>query len=87
MSGLRKRYSVQEKLKIVLEILKGELRQSQLTSKYGIHSTQLHQAIVVRCRYRLLDFIVKRFAAVLIDFSKLRSSQIVCLELKPITGF
>lgn len=44
MSGIQKRYSAQEKTKIVLEILKGELTQSQITAKYGIHSTQLYKA-------------------------------------------
>lgn len=42
MEAIRKRYTVQEKAKIVLEILKGELTQSQLTAKYGVHSTQMH---------------------------------------------
>ncbi len=42
MSGIQKRYSAQEKTKIVLEILKGELTQSQITAKYGVHSTQLY---------------------------------------------
>lgn len=42
MVGVRKCYSAQEKAKIVLDMLKGELTQSQLTTKYGVHSTQLH---------------------------------------------
>jgi len=42
MSDVRKRYSAQEKAKIVLEILKGEMTQSQITAKYGVHATQLH---------------------------------------------
>jgi transposase-like protein len=42
MTGIRKRYNAQEKARIVLEILKGELTQSQLTTKYGVHSTQIH---------------------------------------------
>lgn len=42
MTGVRKRYSSQEKAKIVLDILKGEMTQSQLIAKYGVHSTQLH---------------------------------------------
>lgn len=42
MVDVRKHYSAQEKAKIVLEILKGELTQSQLTTKYGVHSTQMH---------------------------------------------
>jgi transposase-like protein len=39
---LRKRYGAEEKAKIVLEVLKGELTQSQITAKYGVHNTQLH---------------------------------------------
>ena len=42
MTDVRKSYSAQEKAKIVLEILKGELTQQQITAKYGVHSTQLH---------------------------------------------
>lgn len=41
MSKTRKSYSPEEKAKIILESLKGELTQSQLTSKYGIHATQI----------------------------------------------
>ena len=42
MADVRKRYSAQEKAKIALELLKGEMTQSQITAKYGVHSTQLH---------------------------------------------
>ncbi len=42
MANVRKRFSADEKAKIVLEILKGELTQQQITAKYGVHSTQLH---------------------------------------------
>lgn len=42
MADVRKRYNAQEKAKIVIEVLKGELTQSQITAKYGVHSTQLH---------------------------------------------
>lgn len=42
MANVRKRYSADEKAKIVLEILKGELTQQQITAKYGVQSTQLH---------------------------------------------
>lgn len=41
MNKLRKSYSPEEKAKIALEALKGELTQSQITSKYGPHSTQI----------------------------------------------
>ncbi len=42
MANVRKRYSAEEKAKIVLEILKGDLTQQQIIAKYGVHSTQLH---------------------------------------------
>jgi len=42
MANVRKRYNAQEKAKIILEILKGEFTQSQLTTKYSVHSTQMH---------------------------------------------
>ena len=42
MSTIRKSYNAQEKVKIVLAILAGELTQNQLTAKYGVHSTQLY---------------------------------------------
>lgn len=41
MGSVRKRYSAEEKVRIVLEVLRGELTQQQLTAKYGIHNTQL----------------------------------------------
>ncbi len=41
MFKLRKKYSAQEKARIVLETLKGNQTQAQLTSKYGIHPTQI----------------------------------------------
>ena len=41
MSNLRKSYTAQEKAKIALEAVKGELTISQLTSKYAVHSTQV----------------------------------------------
>ena len=43
MANIRKRYSAQEKAKIVLDILKGEMTQSQLIAKYGINSGQLYK--------------------------------------------
>lgn len=42
MPNVRKSYSAQEKAKIALDLVKGELTQSQITSKYGVHSSQLH---------------------------------------------
>lgn len=42
MTGIRKRYSAEDKAKIVLDLLRGEKTQSQLTAKYGIHSSQMY---------------------------------------------
>lgn len=42
MGTLKKKYSPEEKARIALEALKGTLTQSQITSKYGVHSTQIH---------------------------------------------
>ena len=41
MSKNRKSYTAQEKAKIALEAMKGELTQSQITSKYGVHCSQI----------------------------------------------
>lgn len=41
MTTNRKQYSPEEKARIALEAIKGELTQSQLTAKYGVHSTQI----------------------------------------------
>ena len=41
MSTIRKKYGPQEKAKIALEALKGELTQSQMTAKYGVNNTQI----------------------------------------------
>lgn len=41
MTGTRKKYTPQEKVKIILEVLKGNLTTSQITAKYGAHNTQI----------------------------------------------
>ncbi len=41
MADIRKKYTPQEKAKIALEALKGNLTISQITAKYGAHSTQI----------------------------------------------
>jgi putative transposase len=41
MATTRKRYTAAEKAKIALEALKGTMTQNELTSKYGVHSTQI----------------------------------------------
>ena len=38
----RKTYTAEEKAKIALDALSGNYTQSQLTSKYGVHSTQIN---------------------------------------------
>lgn len=41
MTTIRKKYSAQEKAKIALEALKGNLTIAEITSKYGIHASQV----------------------------------------------
>jgi len=41
MTKLRKSYTAEEKVKIVLTLLRGEMTQAEITAKYGVHSTQL----------------------------------------------
>jgi transposase len=42
MSDKRKKYTPTEKAKIALETIKGELTLTQITAKYGTHSTQVN---------------------------------------------
>ena len=42
MPKARKTYRSQEKAKIVLETIKGQLTQAQITTKYGVHATQIN---------------------------------------------
>lgn len=41
MANVRKSYTAEEKVKIVLTLLRGEMTQAEVTAKYGVHSTQL----------------------------------------------
>ena len=41
MTSVRKSYTAEEKVKIVLTLLRGEMTQAEITAKYGVHSTQL----------------------------------------------
>jgi transposase len=41
MGKKRQHYSSEEKAKIILEVLRGNLTQSQITSKYGVHASQI----------------------------------------------
>ena len=43
MSKKRTRYTPAEKAKIALEAIKGELTLAQISSKYGVHGTQINQ--------------------------------------------
>lgn len=43
MSVKPKKYSAQEKAKIALEALKGNLTQNEITKRYGVHSTQINR--------------------------------------------
>jgi transposase-like protein len=40
---MRKKYSKQEKAKIVLELLREEKTLNQIASEYGVHPSQLSQ--------------------------------------------
>jgi transposase-like protein len=42
MSTMRKNHSVQTKVKVVLEAIKGEKTMAEITSQYGIHPTQIN---------------------------------------------
>ena len=43
MSVTRKKYSAQEKAKIALEALKGNLTQNEITKKYDVHASQINK--------------------------------------------
>ena len=42
MSDKRKKYSPTEKAKIALDAIKSELTLAQITTQYGVHSTQVN---------------------------------------------
>jgi len=42
MGTIRKKHSTQIKMKVALEAIKGEKTTSEISSKYGIHSTQVN---------------------------------------------
>lgn len=42
MSEKRKKYTPAEKAKIALEAIKGESTLAQITSRYGVHATQIN---------------------------------------------
>lgn len=41
MGNMRKKYTADEKAKIALEALSGRFTQAELSSKYGVHNTQI----------------------------------------------
>lgn len=41
MNKKAKQYSPEEKAKIAIEAIKGELTMAQISSKYGVHATQI----------------------------------------------
>lgn len=41
MKKQARQYTAEEKTKIVLETIKGELSMAQISSKYGVHTTQI----------------------------------------------
>lgn len=41
MKATKKQYSAAEKTKIALEAIKGDLTTAQISSKYGVHATQI----------------------------------------------
>jgi len=43
MSVTRKKYSAQEKARIALEALKGNLTQNEITKKYDVHASQINK--------------------------------------------
>ena len=42
MVGIRKTHPLQTKIKVAIEAIKGEKTTSEITSKYGIHTTQIN---------------------------------------------
>ena len=54
----KKQYSAAEKTKIALEAIKGELTIAQISSKYGVHPTQ-----IANWRKQALDSMQHGFAA------------------------
>jgi transposase len=43
MSKKAKQYSPQEKAKVAMEAIKGDLTMAQISSKYGVHATQINR--------------------------------------------
>jgi transposase-like protein len=43
MTNKHKNYSADEKAKIALEALKGDMTQAEISSKFGVHTTQIYK--------------------------------------------
>jgi len=43
MSKKAKQYSPQEKAKVAMEAIKGDLTMAQISSQYGVHATQINR--------------------------------------------
>jgi transposase len=43
MSKKAKQYTAQEKAKIAMEAIKGDLTMAQISSQYGVHATQINR--------------------------------------------
>lgn len=43
MSKRAKQYTAQEKAKVAMEALKGDLTMAQISSQYGVHATQINR--------------------------------------------
>ena len=79
MSKKAKQYSAIEKSKIVIEAIKGELTIAQITSKYGVHSTQIQQ-----WKKKGLEYLMSGFQ------NKVKSKHIDCYASRYLalnTGF
>lgn len=57
MSTIRKNHSVQKKVKVALEAIKGERTMAEITSQYGIHPTQINN-----WKKQVLDSIPEAFS-------------------------
>ena len=51
-----KQYSAEEKARMAVEMLKGELTVAQISSKYGVHASQLH-----RWKQEAIEGVISRF--------------------------
>ena len=43
MSKKARTYTAQEKAKVAMEAIKGEMTMAQLSSRYGVHATQINR--------------------------------------------